>query len=151
MIPRHLLDHLEKREGKVNRVYLDHLDNPTGGVGHLLTDDELEIYDVGDFIDDETIYRWLEQDTAKAWLAAENQSKGLDCPELQEALFSVNYQLGPGWNTKFRKTWTYLKLRQYDKAAVEVTDSLWFKQTPIRCLDFVAAILSVESPNSIKD
>ena len=141
MIPQHVLDHLELREGRVNRVYEDSEGYATAGVGHLLTEHEVDSYHIGDPVSDSVIDEWLLKDTEKAWLAAYNQSKGIQCPELQEALFHVCYQLGTGWNLIHKKTWSLLKEREYQAAAMEAADSLWNDQTPIRVIDFQIACL----------
>ena len=44
----HFLEHLEHREGNEECVYLDTLGKPTCGVGHLLTERERQVYQVGD-------------------------------------------------------------------------------------------------------
>lgn len=144
MIPQSVLDHLEKREGRESIVYRDTEGYLTCGVGHLMTEIECDLYPEGNRVPDSLIDEWLKKDTERAWLAAEDQSNGIQCPELQEALFSVAFQLGPGWNRKFVKTWKYLKEHRWEKAAVEATDSKWFEQTPIRVLDFTTALMNLE-------
>lgn len=151
MIPKHVLEHLELREGRVNRVYLDSLDNPTAGVGHLLTEQERLEYAVGDKVSDEVIDAWLEEDARTAWLAAYNQCNGIRCPELQETLFHINYQLGAGWPLKFPKTWRLLREERYIEAAVEICldshgsyPSNWLQQTPLRVSDAMKGFLDQE-------
>ena len=50
------LEHLELREGNEECVYLDTLGKPTCGVGHLLTERERQVYQVGDKVSEEQIY-----------------------------------------------------------------------------------------------
>ena len=45
---KEFLEHLELREGNKECVYLDSLNKPTCGVGHLLTERERQVYKVGD-------------------------------------------------------------------------------------------------------
>ena len=146
-IPLRLLHHLEAREGNVERVYLDSLDNPTCGVGHLLTAEENALYAVGDKVPKEVRDQWFLEDTEGAWLAAYNQANGIRCPEhqtaLQEAFFHLNFQLGAGWPTKFKKTWDFLKAHDWMAASVEAADSNWRYQTPVRCADFMRALLAL--------
>ena len=141
MIPQHVLDHLELREGRVNRVYEDSEGHATAGVGHLLTEHELDSYHIGDPVSDELIDEWLRADSEKAWLASYNQAKGIDCLDLREALFHVCFQLGAGWFRIHKKTWAYLKAGEYQNAALEAADSLWNEQTPTRVIDFQIACL----------
>lgn len=148
MPPKHVLKHLELREGRVNRVYLDSEDNPTAGVGHLLSEEECAAYKVGSEIPADVIDAWLEEDASKAWLAAFNQCNGIRYHLLQEALFHLNFQLGAAWPLKFPKTWKLLKNHKFHEAAIEVAlnsngqyPSLWMNQTPLRVADFQIALL----------
>jgi hypothetical protein len=143
-IPQHVLDHLELREGRTDRVYLDTRDYPTAGIGHLLTDEEQEIYEIGEYIPRPIVDEWLRKDSERAWLASYNQSQGIACEALREPLFHVCYQLGAGWNRIHRRTWSLLKAHEWERAAVEATDSRWFDQTPIRVLDFTTALMMME-------
>ena len=59
------LEHLELREGNEERVYLDSLGKPTCGVGHLLTERERQVYQVGDEVSEEQRTAWLEADAAR--------------------------------------------------------------------------------------
>lgn len=142
-IPLRVLHHLEAREGKSRRVYLDSLGNATGGVGHLMDAHELKKYPVGSEIPEEQIREWLEHDTEKAWLAAYNQCNGIRMPELQEALFHVNFQLGAGWPLIHKKTWAHIRNHEWQKAAIEAADSRWNEQTPVRVIDFQIALLEI--------
>ncbi len=141
MIPDSVIEHLKSREGYVNRVYLDSLGNPTAGVGHLLNDAENALYGVGDVVADDVIDKWLYEDSQKAWLAAFNQAKGIDCMDLRPALFHVCYQLGSGWRSIHKKTWAYMRDHEWQKAAIEAADSRWNQQTPVRVIDFQIALL----------
>lgn len=141
MVPKHVTYHLGLREGKRSHVYLDHLGNPTGGVGHLMPKEDLVQYPVGALVPDSVIEAWLKEDSETAWLAAHDQAADINCPELQEAFFHVNFQLGAGWPLDFKKTWAYLKDHDWINAAVEAADSRWRDQTPVRCADFMRALL----------
>jgi lysozyme len=68
--------------------------------------------------------------------------------EVKEALVSVNFQLGTSWTTKFPTAWKHMKVGNIDRAISEIkytaegsrTKSNWNKQTPVRVLDFVNAL-----------
>ena len=139
------IKHLADREGslkKNNKVYLDSLGIPTVGVGHKLVGEEKTKYKVGDTIPDNILNEWLKKDSQTAWLGALKQSKELGIDDLNfiEALASVNFQLGTSWFKIHKNTWKFLQTKEYDKAADEAADSLWFKQSPTRVKDFQAAI-----------
>lgn len=47
-------------------------------------------------------------------------------------LAEMAYQLGFAGLLKFKKMWAAIRNMDYGKAAAEMKDSLWFKQTPVR-------------------
>ena len=143
------LAHLELREGNVEYVYLDSLGKPTCGVGHLLTERERQVYQVGDEVSEEQRTVWLEHDATKAWEAAAQQMEDLNIENVEFiiALGSVNFQLGTKWMNKFPSAYKALKDKDYDEAIYQVStgsgkdgQSKWKEQTPVRVEDFVTAI-----------
>jgi GH24 family phage-related lysozyme (muramidase) len=143
------LAHIKDREGFRNRVYKDHLGFLTGGVGHKLVGDELKQYKEGDLIPQEITDNWLIKDAQSAYDAAVSQATDLGLSgnyDFIDALTSVNFQLGNSWwdssvnPNAHRNTWSLLEKGEYLKAAEEVKNSTWFKQTPVRVNDFSNAI-----------
>ena len=58
-----LRQEIERDEGRVNAVYLDHLSLPTIGIGHLVVESDPEYgLPVGTRIDDERVNELFEQD-----------------------------------------------------------------------------------------
>lgn len=80
---------------------------------------------------------FLSEDLESAWAGARNLVPtgtwiGLD--EIRrEVLAEMVFQLGERGVGKFWKMLACLKVADYDKAADEMLDSLWHKQTPARC------------------
>ena len=148
------MEHLKNREGFKESVYLDTLDKPTAGTGHLLTAEENALYKVGDKISPETTNQWLKQDSSKAYSAGFLQAKelGIEDQGMIEALGSVNFQLGTGWRDKFKGTWSAMKSGDFNLAASEAQfvdpsdpskgTSKWMQQTPTRVKDFTSALTS---------
>ena len=147
-----LIEHLKDREGVVYASYPDSLKKPTGGVGHLLTQEEQLLYPIkyvngkpiGTPIPENVVNQWLEQDVKIAKAAAKNQLAELPnkpTQQFENALIGVNFQLGTSWYKEHKKTWKYLKEGKYTEASKEVFDSTWHKQTPVRTKDFNKAIL----------
>ncbi len=143
------LKHLQDREGLKDKVYLDTLKKPTGGVGHLLTSEELKRYKVGDKIEQDIINNWLKKDSEKAVKAARQQANnyGISSGKFIEALASVNFQLGSNWEKKFPSAVKALKNKNYPEAIKQITtgsgkngQSKWKEQTPVRVKDFKEAI-----------
>jgi GH24 family phage-related lysozyme (muramidase) len=153
------LEHLKYREGLKDEVYLDTLDKPTGGVGHLLTSEELKKYKVGDKIEQDVIDNWLKEDSEKAVKAARQQAKeyGISSGKFIEALGSVNFQLGVNWENKFPSAVKALKEKNYQEAIKQIStgsaeggESKWKAQTPTRVEDFVNAINKLEVINTTR-
>ena len=150
-----LVKHIKDREDVVYASYLDSLDKPTGGVGHLLSDEEVRKYPIGTPIPESVVNAWLEKDLATAKKAAKKQASQLSNPATQEfenALVSVNFQLGQNWTAKFPTAWKHLKSGKYNKAIQEIKfadptnkpgmPSDWYKQTKTRVNDFEEAIIN---------
>ena len=144
--------HLILAEGFRDYVYKDSLGKLTGGVGHLLSLSEQELYPLDTNIPEDILYRWYEKDTEKAMDATDRQIKFLDkakqVEELKVALVSVNFQLGSGWTRKFPTAWSHMKNGKWGRDIQEIKYrkegsaelSSWNKQTPRRVKDFVSAL-----------
>ena len=149
MIPQEFKEHIKDREGFRDEVYLDTLDKPTCGVGHLLSPAENEQYNIGDTVPQDILDEWLLHDLNKAWQAATAQAEeiGIESTEFLVALASVNFQLGTRWTNKFPSAYQALKAKDYNEAIKQVStgsgtdgQSKWKEQTPVRVNDFVNAI-----------
>jgi|TARA_R100000656_G_scaffold259_2_gene411 GH24 family phage-related lysozyme (muramidase) len=152
------MKHLKSREGSVSKSYLDSLGKLTGGIGHLLSEEEKRLYPKGANIPEEVRTEWIQKDSLKAWDEAVNQAESLgagESGEFVEALASVNFQMGTNWKKKFPSAWKALESGDYDEAIaqVEYVDprkkekgaSAWKTQTPVRVADFVEAIGELKS------
>ena len=132
------------KEGYRNSVYLDSLGLPTVGIGHLVVpSDNLRL---GDTISDGRVDQLFAQDSEIALNAAENQARELNAlnNDFVLALSHVNFQLGTAWKNEHRKTWGYLMNGNYDNAAIEVKNSTWYNQTPVRVTEFSNAIIRLK-------
>jgi murein DD-endopeptidase MepM/ murein hydrolase activator NlpD len=141
-VPPELIAHLKLREGWRTKVYLDSLGLPTVGLGHLLTAGEKKQYSVGDQVPSAVLEAWVQTDVGKAYDAALSQAAtlGVSDQSFINALASVNFQLGTGWNGKHKKTWAYMVAGEWEKAALEAQGSTWQTQTPVRVKDFQDAL-----------
>ena len=136
-IPESALKHLKNREGgDREKVYLDSLNNPTAGVGHLLSAEERKQYPVGSSVPQSQRDSWLAKDSSKAWAAAKAQADEVGNPNMAEPLLHVNFQLGTRWNKIHKKTWALMKAGDMKAAATEAANSDWRTQTPDRVMDF---------------
>tara|TARA_Y100000310_G_C20125567_1_gene553456 strand:- start:2 stop:538 length:537 start_codon:yes stop_codon:yes gene_type:complete len=151
MIPQSVLDHLRDREGDEESSYLDSLGKLTGGVGHLMSEEEQRLYPEGTEIPEDIRAGWLQNDSMTAFNAANTQMAelGIDNPALRDALVGVNFQMGGGWRDKFPGVWQGMQEGNWEKAAGNVQwvnpdnqlqASKWHTDTPKRTEDFMGAL-----------
>ena len=118
-------------EGKINKIYKDHLGNATFGVGHLVlpTDDLKE----GVEYNDATIMEYFERDFDQALHDARSFIKEEDIdPIAFGCVINMAFQLGLPRLFKFKEFKEALVNRDYVSASDEMLDSRWAKQTPNR-------------------
>ena len=89
------LDFIRKHEGERLEVYADPVGLPTAGVGHLLTEDELKVFKVGDKITEEQCLKWLREDVQKA-VECVNKVKAPLTKSQATALVSLVFNIGTG-------------------------------------------------------
>jgi GH24 family phage-related lysozyme (muramidase) len=155
------MSHLKHREGSVDKSYLDSVGKLTGGIGHLLLEEEKKLYPKGTKIPETVRSEWIAKDSVKAWDAAIEQADSLGVSESDqfiEALGSVNFQMGTNWKNKFPSAWKALKSGDFTEAIDQLEyvnprnkklgESKWKNQTPKRVKDFVNAIKELKA---IKD
>ena len=111
------LERLKEHESCLEHVYLGPKGNLTAGCGHKLTEEERGRYELGDAVPGVLVDKWLQADAAVAWAAAKKQAEEIEEPRLLEALFAVNYQLGPFWYTEHKNTWRLLTEARWEEAA----------------------------------
>ena len=101
-----LREEIQNDEGRVNSVYLDHLNLPTVGIGHLIKESDPEHgLPVGTVVDDERVNELFDQDI-KVTLSECEQLYGNfnDLPEeVQKILANMMFNLGRPRLSKFRK------------------------------------------------
>jgi len=117
-----VIEKLKQDEGFDGMPYEDKLGIPTIGYGTKLpiTEEEAEIL----------LKHRLDK---KILEISEKEPFFLDLPETaQEVIANMAYQLGVSGVLKFKKMWAALKNKNYQKAADEMLDSRWAKQTPNR-------------------
>ena len=122
-----LIDSIKENEGYKSTVYTDTLGFDTIGYGFAIKDLELD-EEVCDLILDKKLDKLIDATNKKfPFLRELPQDK---C----EVIFEMVYQLGLNGVSKFKKMLKALENKDYDKAAAEMLDSLWAKQTPNRAI-----------------
>jgi len=143
-------NHVVRFEGDRDVVYKDSRGKLTVGVGHLVTPaDHLKEGDRIIPARKEALWR---VDADRALSAAKQQM--LDAAITDQSfllpLASVNFQLDVDWYKQHKKTWNFIKKRQYAAAAREAENSPWFKQTPSRVVAFQQALDQLERAEQAK-
>ena len=138
-----LIERIKKHEGFVDHVYDDSLGIPTIGYGFAIKDLILD-----EDIAEEILTRKLQH------LGRRVMSKFVWFDQLpQEAkgvLMEMCYQLGVYGVSKFKKALKAMQNRDWDRAADEMLDSKWARQTPNRAKDLSNIIRSLSEKESSK-
>ena len=126
---------LEYDEGCKYEIYLDHLDLPTFGIGHLCTTDDPE-YDqpVGTPVDETRVQEVFEKDVQ----VTINECKILyddwdDLPEeVQLIIANMMFNMGRPRLSQFKMMKAAVDARDWPEAALQMADSKWYNQVPNR-------------------
>ena len=127
-----VFEQLKIDEGVVYEVYHDHLGYPTFGVGHLITESDPEHgCPVGTPVSEERVAEAFESDlnTSVAEcivLYGRGWHKFPD--EVKQILVNMMFNLGRPRLSKFKKMQAALYRDDWETAAVEGRDSLWYRQ-----------------------
>jgi len=126
---------LEQDEGIMHSIYLDHLDKPTTGIGHLIknTDEEYG-QPVGTNVSADRVTELFNEDV-KTCIS--------DCRQLifdfngmpvsaQITASSLAFQLGVNRYGKFKKHLSAMDAGDWMEAAAQLRDSKLYRQTPER-------------------
>ena len=120
-----LIESIKKHEGYVGIVYKDSLGIDTIGYGFAIKDLELD-KDICDIILERKLKDLESRVKLKfGWYPFMPKT-------IQNVVMEMCYQLGVTGLSKFVKTITYLKDKDFKSASVEMLDSKWAKQTPNR-------------------
>jgi len=143
-----LRQEIQNDEGRVNSVYLDHLNLATVGIGHLIKESDPEYgLPIGTVVDDERINELFDQDI-KVTLSECEQLYGNfnDLPEeVQKILANMMFNLGRPRLSKFKKLCKAVADRDWQECAVQMEDSRWHKQVTNRANRLISRMKSVDS------
>ena len=137
---------LEADEGCVYAVYLDHLDLPTFGIGHLIRKNDPEYgLEVGAAVSSERVLEAFEEDIQVVLDDCENLYQDFgDLPEeVQLIIANMMFNLGYPRLSKFKGMKAGVDARDWQKAADEMVDSRWYTQVPNRAERLVQRMRSV--------
>ena len=143
-----LRSEIERDEGRVNAVYLDHLSLPTIGIGHLVLESDPEYgLPVGTRIDDERVNELFEQDIQVTISECEKLFSNFnDLPdEVQKICANMMFNLGRPRFSKFKKFRAALAENNWSECAIQMEDSRWHKQVPNRANRLISRMRAIES------
>ena len=122
---------LEIDEGVKYEIYEDHLGYPTFGIGHLvLKSDEEFGMPIGSVVTHERVNASFKHDLAVAIDECSILYNTWNCfpEEVQEILVNMMFNLGRPRLSKFKNFKAALEAKQWELAAAEGRNSLWYRQ-----------------------
>lgn len=128
---RKIKEDVERHEGNVPYVYLDHLGYKTMGIGHLIRQSEPEyLLKVGQGVSKEAIDEYFENDLRIAIDDARRIFGDLNehPQDVIRVLVNMSFNLGYPRLNKFVKMKQAVAQKNYLKAADEMKDSRWYTQ-----------------------
>jgi lysozyme len=144
-------EQLKLDEGVVYEIYLDHLNYPTFGVGHLITKSDVEYgYPIGTKVSPERVAQAFDADLeislrecgllyGHCWSSFPN--------EVKEILVNMMFNLGRPRLSKFKKMNGHLEMGDWKNAAVEGRDSKWYRQVGNRAERLMTRLENVPERN----
>ena len=126
---------LIRHEGYVTEIYLDSENLPTFGIGHLVTEADMEYsWPVGTPVTDERILQVFHDDCQTAYTdaCAIFMNLGSHPTDVQRVCINMAFNLGRNRPSKFKKMITAVNEGNYSKAADEMIDSKWYHQVKRR-------------------
>lgn len=131
---------LIRHEGYVTEIYLCSEGYPTFGIGHMVTEEDMEhTWPVGTPVTDERILGVFHSDCAVAYSDACAIFLNLDSQpkDVQRVCVNMAFNLGRNRLSKFKNMITAVNEGNYAKAADEMVDSRWYKQVGNRSKELV--------------
>lgn len=131
---------LVRHEGYVTEIYLDSENLPTFGIGHLVTEEDMEYtWPVGTPVTEERILDVFHKDCEVAYtdacaLVLNFAGQSIDA---QRVLVNMAFNLGRNRLGKFKNFLKAVNEGNYDKAADEMIDSKWYHQVGRRSKELV--------------
>ena len=131
---------IKKNEGFRNEAYLDSLGYSTIGYGHLITKKEKKMFQAK--FSKKFFSRLFDKDFKKALTAyKKNFNHRKHSKDTKEVLIEMIFQLGIKKQKKFVKMNSHIQNNNMFLAALEMKNSLWYKQTPKRVDGLIKVLL----------
>ena len=130
-----LREQLKIDEGVKYEIYLDHLDLPTFGIGHLVRNDDPEYgQSVGTEISEERVNECFNKDVEIVLSDCETLYPDYyDLPEeVQQIVANMMFNMGRPRLSKFKGMKRGVDAQDWNAAADEMVDSAWYRQVTNR-------------------
>ena len=130
-----LREQLKIDEGVKYEIYLDHLDLPTFGIGHLIRDDDPEWGEpVGTKISEERVNECFDRDVEIVLDDCRILYPDFDDlpEEVQQIVANMMFNMGRPRLSKFKGMKRGVDAKDWNAAADEMVDSAWYRQVTNR-------------------
>ena len=131
---------LIRHEGYVAEIYLCSEGYPTFGIGHMVTEEDMEhTWPVGTPVTDERILEVFKKDCEIAYTDACALVLNFagQAPDAHRALVTTEFNLGRNRLSKFKNMLKYVNEGNYLMAANEMINSKWYGQVGRRSAELV--------------
>ena len=139
-----LQNELADDEGIKYELYLCSENHLTGGIGHLITEWDADYYGkpIGYPVPNEQVNTWFEKDIDVTINDCKIIFEEFDFlpEEAQLVIANMCFQLGRPRLSKFKKFIAAVKEQDWERAADEMKDSRWYKQTTARAERLISRI-----------
>ena len=137
---------IEIDEGCKYEIYLDHLNLPTFGIGHLILDSDPESgEEVGTPVSEDRVSECFNKDVHTVLSDCEKLYE--DCytlpEEVQRIIANMMFNMGYPRLSKFKGMKAGVDARDWQQAADEMVDSRWYNQVTNRAERLVKRMRSV--------
>jgi len=142
-----LCDDLKADEGCVNEIYICPAGHPTFGIGHMITKKDPEDGEpVGTAVSDKRVQEAFEADITITLEDCKKLYEDFDelPEEVQLIIANMLFNMGLPRLSKFRGMKAAVDDRDWDRAADEMVDSLWYNQVKTRADRLVQRMREVE-------
>ena len=133
---------IKKNEGFSSRSYKDQLGNYTIGYGHLIRKKEIVLFKKKIKI---SFFQNLFENDFKTALDDYNKHfrKYSFSQNIKELIVEMIFQMGIQNVLSFKKTLRHIRKNNKFLAALEMMDSIWYKQTPLRVENLIKYFLKL--------
>ena len=133
---------IKKNEGFSSRFYKDQLGNYTIGYGHLIRKKEIILFKKKIKV---SFFQNLFENDFKTALDDYNKHfrKYSFSQNIKELIVEMIFQIGIQNVLSFKKTLRHIKKNNKFLAALEMMDSIWYKQTPLRVENLIKHFLKI--------